>query len=150
MTQKNPLKPEHTTVFYRDRRFRVTAADIATPNSYFPLAATTGKIRRDILYASVVFSGLIGVSLWAYADLWRFHEMIILAGIMILSMAAGLNLSLFEINARGFSSRVYVARTSTIRQVLAAIMRARAAAWEADHAGGCGEAAQFDNTSHTE
>ena len=113
--------------FYNDGRFKVTAADIQTPQIYYPVEATTGRIRRDIFWCALGYSSAVGLLLYAYADLWRLGEMAAMAGSIALALFIGQTFSILQIDARGFPARLFVARTKTIRALFQAIAKARAA-----------------------
>lgn len=111
---------------YEDRRFRVTSADIKTPSAYYPVADTVGRIRRDILFWAIAYAGLTGTALWLYGDLWHAHEMLIMGGSIGLALLIGTQVSILQLDARGFPARFFVARTTTVRAIFEAITRARA------------------------
>ena len=116
--------PAH--VLYDDGRFTVTTADIQTPHVYYPVEATTGRIRRDILWCALAYSTAVGLLLYAYSDLWRLTEMAVMAASIALALFVGRTFSILQIDARGFPARLFVARTKTIRSVFQAIAKARA------------------------
>ena len=111
---------------YSDGRFTVTTADIQTPHIYYPVEATTGRIRRDILWCALGYSTAVGLLLYAYADLWKASEIAVMAGSIALALFVGRTFSILQIDARGFPARLFIARTKTIRALFKAIAKARA------------------------
>lgn len=112
-------------VLFDHGRFKVTYADIQTPSVYYPVEATTGRVRRDILWCALGYSTAVGLLTYAYFDLWRSIEILIMLGTVAIAMYVGLSFSILQIDARGFPSRMFVARTKTIRALFSAIAEAR-------------------------
>lgn len=115
--------PSH--VLYDDGRFIVTTADIQTPSVYYPVEATTGRIRRDILWCALGYSTAVALLLFTYSDLWRLTEMAVMAGSIALALFVGRTISILQIDARGFPPRLFPARAKTIRALFHAIAKAR-------------------------
>lgn len=113
-------------VLFDQGRFKVTYADIQTPSVYYPVDATTGRVRRDILWCALGYSAAVGSLIYAYADLWGLAEILVMFGSIALAISIGLSFSILQIDARGFPSRMFVARTKTIRALFSAIAEARA------------------------
>ena len=126
--QADPITKTSDLPLFEDQRFKVTCSDLRTVNTYYPIDETIGRIRKDILFASLAFSVLIGFALWRYLDLWRFNEMIIMGGAIVLALLIGSQMSILQIDARGFPSRMYFGRTKTIKSVFNAITIAKAKA----------------------
>lgn len=114
------------TVFYEDQRFTVTAADIRTRLAYYPVADTVGRIRRDPLWWALAHAGLTGLALVLYRDLWRPEETTFLGASIVGALLVGSRLAVLQLDARGFPSRLFVARARTVREVFNAITEARA------------------------
>ena len=112
-------------VLFDHGRFKVTCADIQTPSVYYPVEATTGRVRRDILWCALGYSTAVGLLTYAYFDLWRSAEILVMLGTVAIAMYVGLSFSILQIDARGFPSRMFVARTKTIRALFSAIAEAR-------------------------
>ncbi|MEO1015186.1 MAG: hypothetical protein AAFX08_08360 [Pseudomonadota bacterium] len=104
----------------------VTLADIRTPTQYYPINETVGRIRRDILFAGLSFAALTGAALWLYFDLWFDNERLIMAGIIVVSLIIGSQVSMLQLDARGFPARVFIGRAGNIRKIFDAISLARA------------------------
>jgi len=134
-TMKRTKKLPAGTLF-ENRRFRVTRADICTPTVYYPVAGTTGRIRRDILFCALCYAAAAGLLLFAYADLWRPEEIAAMGGSILLALIAGGSFSILQIDARGFPSRMFIARRRTIRALFDAISQARALSCGGDAAFG--------------
>ncbi len=111
---------------YKDKRFRVTTADVGTHTSYYPLTDSVGRVRYDILFAAIFYVALVGFALFIYFDLWYDHEILIMAGSMLVALLIGFNVSILQLDARGFPARFYVARARTVRKIFNAITDARA------------------------
>lgn len=114
-------------ILYKDRRFTITPADIRTRTAFYPVTDTVGRVRRDILIAALGFAVIIGVGMWRYYDLWTRDEKIIMGVIITLSLLIGTQLSMLQLDARGFPSRIWIARSSTVNKIFDAITKARAA-----------------------
>ena len=125
---------EKAGILFHKGRFCVTESDITTPTSYYPVAATVGKIRRDILYTALIYYVLSHAALFIYFGLWTYDEMIFLIFSPAIFASFGAKFSLLEINAKGFPSRLYFARSKTVRGVFDAIVKARSLAAEKDNA----------------
>lgn len=130
-------------VLFDNGRFKVTPADISTPTVYYPVDATTGRIRRDIAWCAGAYSVVTGIMLYAYADLWRFSEMVGIAASIALAVWLGRSFSILQIDARGFPPRMFVARSTTIRELFSAISAARA--MRASPGGGLDELEESNN-----
>lgn len=113
-------------VLFDQGRFKVTYADMQTPSVYYPVDATTGRVRRDILWCALGYSAAVASLIFAYSDLWRLAEILVMCGSIVLAISIGLSFSILQIDARGFPSRMFVARTNTIRALFSAIAEARA------------------------
>lgn len=116
------------TTLYKDERFEVTLADIRTPSVYYPIAETVGRVRNDILFAALGYSGLVAAALLIYFDLWRWYELLLMAGSIALAVIVGRSFSLLQLDARGFPPRLFFARTATVNAIFKAIVQARARA----------------------
>ena len=117
---------DDASVIHKDRRFMVTLADIRTPTQYYPINETVGRIRRDILFAGLTFAALTGAALWLYFDLWFDNERLIMAGIIVTSLLIGSQVSMLQLDARGFPPRMFIGRSGNIRKIFDAISLARA------------------------
>lgn len=114
------------TPLYQDKRFVVTPSRLRTKIAYYPITETVGRIRKDILFACVCFAVMIGLALWRYYDLWFFHERVVMAGAFLAALIVGTQVSILQIDARGYPSCTLVARTKTIRAIFNAITEAKA------------------------
>jgi hypothetical protein len=121
------------SVLYEDKRFKVTLTDLRTPTIFYPIYETVGRVRRDILFAALAWSALILAALLIYFDLWQMHERFIMVCSIGLVLMAGTQISFLELNARGFPSRIFVARSRTVKAIFNAITDARA---QSAHASG--------------
>ena len=112
-------------VYFSNKRFTVTRHRLSTKLDYYPISDTVGRRRKDIQFAALAFSGLVGVALWRYFDLWYPHELFIMGGAILLALLIGTQFSILQIDARGFPSRMYVGRSKTLRSVFDAITQAK-------------------------
>lgn len=119
-------KSRKNHIIYGDHRFKVTSADIRTRTAFYPVSDTVGRIRRDILYMALFFAGLIGAAMWLYHDLWYTREKIFMGSAITALLFIGTQVSMFQLDARGFPSRIWIARSSTIKKIFDAISEARA------------------------
>lgn len=115
-------------VLYQDPRITVTAADIRTANAYYPVQDTVGRLRRDPLWAALAYTAFCGFALTLYFDLWFWPERLAMAGSILLALIIGTQVSVLQLDARGFPPRLIIARAKTVRAVFEAITLARAAA----------------------
>ena len=113
---------------FQNRRFLVTTADVRTRTGFYPIVDTVGRIRRDILYFALALSFLIGFALWRYYDLWYSHERIAMGVAITAALLIGSQFSLLQLDARGFPSKIWLARSSTVKNIFDAITQARALA----------------------
>lgn len=113
-------------VLFKDRRFTVTTADIKTPSLYYPISDTVGRVRKDIQFAALGLCALLGAALTLYWDLWFVHEKAAIGAVIVLAVIIAVSLSVMQIDARGFPSRLFIARRGTIRKLFEAIAMARA------------------------
>ncbi|MEL6380299.1 MAG: hypothetical protein AAGK25_11015 [Pseudomonadota bacterium] len=113
-------------ILYKDRRFTITPADIRTRTAFYPVTDTVGRVRRDILFAALGFAAIISVGMWRYYDLWTHDEKIVMGVIIALTLLIGTQLSMLQLDARGFPSRIWIARSSTVNKIFDAITKARA------------------------
>ncbi len=121
------MSAENETIYFKNWQFKVTASDVTTKNSFFPIEATTGRIRKDFLFGGLALAAFMGAALYIYFDLWTLNEKLMMAaligtGLIILPM-----ISVLQIDAKGFPSRFYIAPSRSIRKVFAAITIAKAA-----------------------
>lgn len=113
------------TPLFQNKRFTVTASDLRTPTTFYPINDTVGRVRRDFLFAGLSFAAVIGFALWRYYDLWFFHERVAMGVGIALALLIGTQFSTLQIDARGFPSRLFFARAKTIRTVFNAITEAK-------------------------
>lgn len=123
----NRSRPEQN-ILHEDRRFLITTADVRTPTAYYPISDTVGRVRYDILYAAIFYATLVGFALFIYFDLWRWNEVAIMCASILAALLTGFNIAVLQLDARGFPSRLFVARAKTVRKIFKAITLARARA----------------------
>lgn len=122
---------------FEDGRFTVTGSDIRTPSAYYPVADTVGRIRGDLQYAAIGYALLIGSGLVLYFDLWRWIEILLMGGSIILALMIGAYWRILMLQARGFPVRLFIGRRESIEAVFEAITKARA---QSQQQGGWGAA----------
>lgn len=130
--------------FYEDERFLITASDIRTPTTFYPVADTVGRLRHDPFYAGVFFAVVLAVGLVVYFDLWYAYEIVAMFLLGAAAVWIGRSVSILQLDARGFPSRVYLGKTATMAKIFEAITEARAAAVAA-RGGGGGEEEEEDD-----
>ena len=113
-------------VLYEDNRFMVTTADIRTPTTYYPIGETVGRIRRDVLFAALAYAVFAGAALAIYFDLWLEHEKLLMGLSIAIAVLVGSQVSILQLDARGFPPRMFFARSKTVHAVFDAITQARA------------------------
>ncbi len=118
------MKDAH--IFFRNRTFVVTAADVRTPTMIYPIVDSIGRVRKDILIGGMGVALLIGIALAVYWDILYLHERTVLFSIIAAAVVIATNFSVLQVEARGYPARLYIARRSTIRKVFDAITEARA------------------------
>lgn len=113
--------------FYRDGRFQVTSADVQTPSMIYPIGESViGRIRKDIQVGGLGVAALFAAALAVYWDLWFWHEVYAMAGVMILAILVSLSFSVLQIEARGYPPRLFIARRHVVKRIFSAIAEARA------------------------
>ncbi|MEL6857409.1 MAG: hypothetical protein AAFO74_03420 [Pseudomonadota bacterium] len=113
-------------IYFCDKRFTVTSADIKTATVIYPVSDATARIRRDIFYGAVAYSALAFTAALTYHDLLFMHEKLILGASIIAALIAGLSLSILQIDARFHPSRLWIGRRRSIKSVFDAMTKARA------------------------
>ena len=126
MTDMKDRLPKSASVLFDNRRFTITMADIRTPTTFYPIGDTVGRVRRDILFGGLAYSAVTGAALLIYHDLWRAHEALLMVLSITLALVIGCQVSVLQLDARGFPPRMFVARSKTVRAVFDAITLARA------------------------
>ena len=125
------------TPLYEKGQFIVTPSYLRTAKVFYPIRETSGRIRKDFLFAGLAFAAVIGLALWTYYDLWYWHERVAMSVSIAIALIAGTQVSTLQIDARGFPSRMFIARAKTIRAVFHAITEAKS--MTAQSQGGYGE-----------
>ena len=113
------------TPLYENGQFIVTPSYLRTAKVFYPIRETSGRIRKDFLFAGLAFAAVIGLALWTYYDLWYWHERVAMGVSIAMALIAGTQVSTLQIDARGFPSRMFMARAKTIRAVFHAITEAK-------------------------
>ena len=119
------------TILHEDKRFVISLSDIRTRTCFYPVLDTTGKIRRDLFFGALFFALIVGHGLWRYFDLWYEKERLMMGGVMGIALLIGTQVSMLELSARGYPSKIFIARSSTIKKIFDAITQARARAAQA-------------------
>lgn len=110
---------------FSNGRFTITASDIRTRSVYYPIAETTGKVRKDLLFFALVIAALLGGSLWLYHDLWTDSEKLVFGIVIVAALLLGTQISVLEVNAKGLTPRMFICSARTSRRVFEAIIEAR-------------------------
>ena len=114
------------TIIYQKGRFTVTRSDVRTPTFFYPVQDTIGRRRKDIQFMAVALAALISGALWVYWDLWFLYEKVTGACLVATALIIAATFSVLQIDARGFPSRIFIARSKTIKGVFTAITQAKA------------------------
>ncbi|MCI4646049.1 MAG: hypothetical protein MRY64_14805 [Hyphomonadaceae bacterium] len=114
-------------LFYRDKRFEVSSADVKTPTMIYPIGESViGRVRKDIQVGGLGLGALIGSALAIYWDLWFWSERIAMFALIVLAILIAASFSILQIEARGYPPRLFIARRKVIRRIFDAIAKARA------------------------
>lgn len=110
---------------YDDGRYTVTNEMFSTPNKFYPIANTTGKIRRDPFWFALGATCLATASTFVYGDLLLLNELVAIWGIVGLSQIIGFKVGILSIDTIGHNNTMVFNSMPRIREIYKAILTAR-------------------------
>ena len=111
---------------YDDGRYVVSSSIVATPTRFYPVFNTTAAIRRDPLWLGLALTGFVAGCVLTYGDLLYPGELMVMAGIAVLSLLTGWQVLILRLDAPGHRRALIVGPRGRIWKIFHAIRTVRA------------------------
>ena len=112
-------------VFFENGTYLVTASLLSTPRRFYPIANTTARIRRDPLWLAAGVVAFVGLATAVYGDLLYFSELMVMWGLAVLLLAAGVMTAILHVDAVGHRNALVFGPARRVKALYHAIRAAR-------------------------